>query len=207
LSVVQFDDQPSIFVAFSDSSNSFLAEYSVPDLELIRTTSLNLGTGSGDMLSFQWELEEETISTLMLVDSRRRTLFYNAETLDRMYFGYNTLMPVNYVRSVVTESENDETLNLVVLSRDWLICYSDNPVVVSEDNHFLNPTSLTLSEPYPNPFNSNVNIEYQIPIAAKVSLILYDLQGKQVAEVVNTMHSAGTQTIIYQAQELATGCT
>ncbi len=48
-----------------------------------------------------------------------------------------------------------------------------------------------LGQNYPNPVNQNTRIAYSIPISAKVELVLFDLQGRQIKILVNETKEAG----------------
>ena len=53
------------------------------------------------------------------------------------------------------------------------------------------PDQFTLYAPYPNPFNSVVNLEYDIPKESSFSIIIFDLKGRQVFEVYNGKSGPG----------------
>ena len=54
------------------------------------------------------------------------------------------------------------------------------------------PLLYTLDQNYPNPFNAGTVIQYSLPVASNVSLVIYDLQGREVVSLVQSMQSAGT---------------
>ncbi len=62
-----------------------------------------------------------------------------------------------------------------------------------------------LVQNYPNPFNPTTNIQYSIPTDGVVSLIVYDLLGREVATLVNESKKAGNYTINFDASTLASG--
>jgi len=74
---------------------------------------------------------------------------------------------------------------------------------VDEDSPILDAYELSI--PYPNPFNSSVNVSYVVPAKSHVSLVLYDLSGKEVRTLVSGQYSAGNHTMTMQADGLATG--
>ena len=67
------------------------------------------------------------------------------------------------------------------------------------------PTKFELSQNYPNPFNPSTKINYDLPVDSKVSIVLFDMTGKQVANIFNANQSAGYQTVSFNASNLASG--
>lgn len=67
------------------------------------------------------------------------------------------------------------------------------------------PNSYSLYQNYPNPFNPNTNIKFSIPEPGKVKLVVFDITGKQVAELVNGNYSAGTYKVDFDASKLSSG--
>lgn len=60
-----------------------------------------------------------------------------------------------------------------------------NIVTGVEDDVLSLPTEYRLEQNYPNPFNPGTIINYQLPVASNVSLIVYDILGRKVAELIN----------------------
>ena len=58
---------------------------------------------------------------------------------------------------------------------------------------------------YPNPFNQSTTIEYQIQQEANVKVSVYDLQGKQIATLINKNQPAGIYRINFSANKLPAG--
>jgi len=72
------------------------------------------------------------------------------------------------------------------------------------------PSSITLSQNSPNPFNSDTTIRFALPTPADVELSIFNLAGQQVATLVEGMREAGTYTIHWDGRdddgrELASG--
>lgn len=53
------------------------------------------------------------------------------------------------------------------------------------------PNSFSLKQNYPNPFNNSTNISFEIPHKEKVSLMIYNILGKEVKDLINKELTAG----------------
>jgi hypothetical protein len=53
------------------------------------------------------------------------------------------------------------------------------------------PSVFNLTQNYPNPFNPSTKFSYSIPVDSKVKVIVYNLAGEVVKELVNTNQAAG----------------
>ncbi len=67
------------------------------------------------------------------------------------------------------------------------------------------PATFALNSVYPNPFNSTLHIRFDVPKNDRVSIILYDAQGRQ-AEVLHEGNlTAGSHEISWHADRMASG--
>ena len=67
------------------------------------------------------------------------------------------------------------------------------------------PTQLVLGQNYPNPFNPTTTIEYGVPTLANTNISLYDLQGRKLKTLINSMHSPGYYTITLNLNDFYSG--
>ena len=67
------------------------------------------------------------------------------------------------------------------------------------------PQTLYLSQNYPNPFNPTSTIEYGIPSRDHVNISLYDLNGRKIETMVNSVHRAGYYTLTLVSDHLNSG--
>jgi|WetSurMetagenome_2_1015567.scaffolds.fasta_scaffold04367_7 hypothetical protein len=92
----------------------------------------------------------------------------------------------------------------------------DNPVHYKKKVHFENdnskiqktnivPGEYSLSQNYPNPFNPVTNIKYQIPKDGLVTLKVYDITGREIANLVKDYKQAGYYTVSFNGSNFASG--
>src|SRR4030095_7468017 len=79
-----------------------------------------------------------------------------------------------------------------------------NPLGIININSEI-PKEFSLSQNYPNPFNPKTIINFQLPMFNYVSLILYDVLGKEVASLVNEQLKAGTYEVNWDASNYPSG--
>jgi hypothetical protein len=88
------------------------------------------------------------------------------------------------------------------LSRYDTLRVFDLPASVNDKNI---PLTYSLSQNYPNPFNPTTTIRYQLPESGKVSLIIYDILGREVKTLVNEFKINGKYEVSFYASSLASG--
>ncbi len=67
------------------------------------------------------------------------------------------------------------------------------------------PDKFMLAQNYPNPFNPSTKIDFNLPENAKVSLKIFDISGKEVANVVNEYKTAGYYSNSFNASGFSSG--
>lgn len=82
-----------------------------------------------------------------------------------------------------------------------------NDLAVSNEDESVSeaPGSVSLSQNYPNPFNPTTNLQFDLPKAGKVTLEVFDIVGRKVAELVNETKAAGNYTVQFDASNLGSG--
>jgi len=62
------------------------------------------------------------------------------------------------------------------------------------------PDSYNLSQNFPNPFNPNTNIQYQLPVANHVSLVIYNALGERIRTLVNEEKDKGYYSVSWDGK-------
>ena len=87
-------------------------------------------------------------------------------------------------------------LNLTIIS----------PVGVNEREGLSSvPEIYSLSQNYPNPFNPVSTIRYEVPKSGDVSLIVYDILGREVTRLVDSYLEPGSHQVRWNASDFASG--
>ncbi|HTY58857.1 MAG TPA: T9SS type A sorting domain-containing protein [Bacteroidota bacterium] len=67
------------------------------------------------------------------------------------------------------------------------------------------PATFVLNQNYPNPFNPATVVSYEIPKAARVSLVVYNLLGQKLATLFDGAQAAGKHSVTWNASNFSTG--
>lgn len=67
------------------------------------------------------------------------------------------------------------------------------------------PSEFALMQNYPNPFNPSTSINFDLPVDSKVSLLIYDVTGRLVSELLNSDFKAGYNSVKFNAANFASG--
>ncbi len=120
------------------------------------------------------------------------------------WFKYSENLPaVCYVNDI----EYDPYSNKIVAAtygRGVFIADPVAPLTSVSDNGKI-PGKFELSQNYPNPFNPTTKIKYQISKPGFVSLKVYDVLGKEVANLVKKNMVKGNYEVTFNAENLSSG--
>ena len=73
------------------------------------------------------------------------------------------------------------------------------------DAQALTPDKFALHPAYPNPFNPETNLTFDLPDAGNVSLVIYDISGREIVRLVDEWRQAGVYEITFDASGLSSG--
>jgi hypothetical protein len=62
-----------------------------------------------------------------------------------------------------------------------------------------------LNQNYPNPFNPSTIISYSVNDASNVNIRIFDMTGREIRTLVNSFQNAGTYSVNFNANNLASG--
>jgi hypothetical protein len=87
----------------------------------------------------------------------------------------------------------------------WTYTWIGDKTTVDVKDEGIVATSFSLAQNYPNPFNPTTQIKYSIPKSSFVSLIIFDVLGREVSTLVNQAQNNGTYTVSFNAAAFSTG--
>jgi len=67
------------------------------------------------------------------------------------------------------------------------------------------PRAVVLRPNYPNPFNPRTKLGYELPVAGRVQLRVYDVLGREVVRLVSDEQKAGYHEAVWEAGRYASG--
>lgn len=124
----------------------------------------------------------------------------------QLYFG------MNFFDGDILESETDSYATRTWLGSERntgasLYAYLDPNTVIgtATDDGADVPEGFALRGNYPNPFNPSTTLSYTLSQAGNVTLFVYDVLGRRVAEQVLGAQAAGEQRVAFDGKNLGSG--
>ncbi|MBN2543828.1 T9SS type A sorting domain-containing protein [bacterium] len=108
-------------------------------------------------------------------------------------------LPVGIISKLtLIANATDATLSLPAADTMFVGVYMEPDVGIGEKPGI--PKSFALMDAVPNPFNSSVMIEFDVPRAEKITIDIFDHLGEKVATLVDGKHSAGSYKAVWNAE-------
>jgi len=96
------------------------------------------------------------------------------------------------------------TMNFITGVDTNSVDYTPPPTAVKSNGTQI-PDKLALAQNYPNPFNPVTTIEYSTTEMQMVNLAVYDLNGRKIQTLVNSVQIPGEHRVTFDASNLASG--
>ncbi len=199
--------QDGIYTAYMEGS----------DTSIWNTTNYTIKTG--DVLSLRVMGRVTYASTVLhselyYVDGtgKRVTLAFSEDALnvDYSWAEYSVGVDISTVPAAVGKRLGVLFKNASPVGSSWAAIdlvrvNANHSVVLGVPTTKIEPTDFSLAQNYPNPFNPSTKIAYTLKNSGKVTLTVFDLLGKQVATLVNSIQTAGSHQAVFSGSGLSSG--
>jgi hypothetical protein len=74
-----------------------------------------------------------------------------------------------------------------------------------DNNNPAPPREFSVAQNYPNPFNAKTTISFILPVAANVTVTIYDIGGKLIQTIDGGYMEAGKQSVVWDASKIVSG--
>ncbi|NQV43065.1 MAG: T9SS type A sorting domain-containing protein [Candidatus Marinimicrobia bacterium] len=89
--------------------------------------------------------------------------------------------------------------NLVMDPDNWILKTTDYVVGLAEDQLAI-PLVFDLGDNFPNPFNPSTSIPYSLDGQTSVKMSIFDLQGREVIQLLNSSQSSGRYVVTWNSE-------
>lgn len=124
-----------------------------------------------------------------------------AENIDATLENYSWQLNVVVSSETLIKLVDSENANIYKLSNEFEI----KGVTDINGNGLEIPKEFSLKQNFPNPFNPSTTIQYTIPKESHVKLKVYDVLGKEVAELTSEIQPAGNYQLELNGSALNSG--
>lgn len=188
ITVNSINDLPSEFELVSPADSAVVVDY--PNVEFTWQRSIDTVEDSSITYNLLLHFNDE--------DHWFRNLEGTIHSVSRENLSLDPALPTEILWQVWA---NDGTDSLAS-ERQFQLTVA--PLSVSESVGLM-PENVSLGPVSPNPFNSSVTIGYQLPRQAYMTLSIYDINGRQVAELLNGEVKAGYHSAVWNGTTYPAG--
>ena len=95
----------------------------------------------------------------------------------------------------------DENGNIWAVGDEGVILYTNRILAVATDGQDAIPLSYELYQNYPNPFNPRTTIQFDLPVESMVSLVVYDMLGRELRVLRDRIERAGFKSTAWDGRD------
>ena len=156
---------------------------------------VSISTTTSESIRLEWQSSRETDFKYYSVYKGTNGVDYNLQTqlVDTFYIDTNISKDTEYFYVVTaTDFSGNESL----------FSSSVSTVISNLKEESIYPDRYFLGQNYPNPFNPSTTIQYGLKESAKVRIIVMDISGRLIKELINKKQSPGTHLIRWNGRNI-----
>jgi hypothetical protein len=115
------------------------------------------------------------------------------------YSGIN--VPKEFISVTKSAPKDDVTVYYTEVEYAVMICPKPTAVEEEEEEGSVTPKDFELYQSYPNPFNNQTIIKYDLLKSCQVTLTIYNILGQEVKILVNQRQEAGPKTVSWDGKD------
>lgn len=191
-SIFRHDDPayPRIFLARPGyGARSFVCEWGTLPVEMTSFTA----TVSGENVQLNWATSSEINNSHFEIHRRSTSAEWKFMHTVNGNGTTNSVSNYAYVDNNVQSGSYEYRLKQIDYNGNYEYFYLASTVLISIPERF------ELSQNFPNPFNPSTKINYILQASGFITLNVFDITGKQVAELVKSRQDAGTYEVSFDA--------
>jgi len=165
------------FDAAADTNPGEIHIVGVADTPFPADTALPMAAGSGEVFYLNFKVYDDSALT-------------------------DAFLPISFVFDAASDNVlYDSSGNLIDSSQIDYIAGGINLRKTGLKERDNLPKAFQLFQNYPNPFNPQTKIDFYLRASGKISLVVYDISGRSVRELVNEFSSAGPHSIVWDGRD------
>ena len=169
------NNQLSIIPPFGTKASEVIINYPSSDLMIV-SKQVNDVSSSKMSLSFEDTLSGQLLNHQIISDDQ--SIYFDLEHFKK---------------------------NDIIIYLSYLFLNQDNEPISSGSSELIVspvPDEFALHQNYPNPFNPVTTINYDLPEESYVNLFIYDILGREVANLVGNVKPAGYQSVTWNTNNI-----
>ncbi|GBE29358.1 hypothetical protein BMS3Bbin04_00370 [bacterium BMS3Bbin04] len=168
------------------------------------TAILPSGNPFGPMISQQFDLQPFQEIDVPLVSQNVPAFAPSGQYSHISNIG---VYPVTALVDHFTFTKLGVSSSLARSESDWSVSGFDLPAVsqiaLTEDQPL--PTEFSVGEAFPNPFNASTKFSISLPVAADLSVVVYNITGQQIMTLADGRYTEGAHQFSFEATGIASG--
>jgi len=148
-----------------------------------------------DLIPIKDPVNAEMYSHLLAISNQGEVIPFNLAD-----FAYGDVYNIGCAieKAFGWDSDQDGKEEIFLQTGSYLFCYQMPKVGVSSQKIAL-PVELEILGTYPNPFNSSLTVNFNVPTTGDVRVALFDINGREVVTLFDGHKQAGSHTISWEA--------